>query len=281
MMSVIATTGSGGFAMHRTDLYSVHRQEAGRSRRRRLLALCPLLLIVLMSLACIFQPDLAEKQLRYVVRAPSDTVAVGESVTFTLSKVTYAVTADGEEYNQIESDEDEAAFEWFVEPAEGATCVGGVFIATAAGTYSVGISPGTTDDPALSAQITVVEKPAALEYDNHNSNAVQNNGTPPTFEVTEPATIATIETYHWNNGTGSSETGEISLQAEDGTVYGPWETEGTDGQGGVPNAYWTASPTLELPEGSYTVLDSDPGTWAQNAGTKGQGMVRIYTVPEE
>ncbi len=46
-------------------------------------------------------------------------------------------------------------------------------------------------------------------------------------------------TYHYfNNGTPP---GTIALEASDGTVYGPWPAAGTEGQGGVADAYWTVS----------------------------------------
>ena len=122
--------------------------------------------------------------------------------------------------------------------------------------------------------------PLTPEYDNHNSAAVYNNGTPATLEFDEPIQIDSIQTYHWNDGAGSPQTGQIWIQAEDGTVYGPWDTAGSEGQGGVPNAYWTASPGIELPPGNYTVMDSDPATWSQNSRSQGEGMVRIYTEAE-
>jgi hypothetical protein len=33
---------------------------------------------------------------------------------------------------------------------------------------------------------------------------------------------------------------------------------------------------LTLPAGTYTVLDSDPATWSQNAETGGQGIIWVY-----
>lgn len=119
----------------------------------------------------------------------------------------------------------------------------------------------------------------APNYTNHNVAAVQNGGTPPRLEVKEDVRVTSIETYHWNDGTGTGVTGTISIQGEDGTVYGPFETTGSEGQGGVPNAYWTAEIDIDLPPGTYTVLDSDPGTWAQNGGSGGKGMIRVETEP--
>jgi len=44
------------------------------------------------------------------------------------------------------------------------------------------------------------------------------------------------------------------------------------GQGDVPDAYWVVNPNLVISSGTYTVIDSDPDTWAQNSETNGIGM---------
>lgn len=110
--------------------------------------------------------------------------------------------------------------------------------------------------------------------------AVENGGTEPSFEVPSPHTITAIMTYHWNDGSGSTP-GTISLRAADGTTYGPWQAEGKEGQGGVPNAYWWAYPNEAIPPGTYTVVDSEPNTWAQNEDTGGRGVAWVQGVPAE
>jgi hypothetical protein len=60
-----------------------------------------------------------------------------------------------------------------------------------------------------------------------------------------------------------------------GQVYGPWQAVGSPGQGGVPNAYWVARLRITLPPDTYTVLDSDPSTWARNRGTGGAGFASV------
>lgn len=133
-------------------------------------------------------------------------------------------------------------------------------------------SPTTqpTTNPSRSAAIEEI-------YNNHNVLAVQSGpSSDTTFTLTSPRTISSIQTYHWNNAQGSNTTGTIGLTSKDGTTYGPWSTTGSDGQGGVPNAYWTAQVEQELPAGTYTVVDSDPATWAHNDKNGNQGMVRIY-----
>lgn len=124
------------------------------------------------------------------------------------------------------------------------------------------------------------EAPAATSeapiFDNQNILAVQNGGTSPTFEVAATSVITKIQTYHWNDAVGNGSTGTISLKAADGKVYGPWDTVGLDGQGGVPNAYWAATPNVTVPAGNYTVIDSDPSTWSQNADSGGVGFAIVY-----
>lgn len=100
-----------------------------------------------------------------------------------------------------------------------------------------------------------------------------------TFE--QPAYLTSFMTYHYLNG--GALPGTVALRAADGTMYGPWPTVGTEGQGGVANAYWTASPNTVVPAGTYTVVDSDPGTWSWALDTDGRGVTIIsgFWVPEE
>lgn len=94
-----------------------------------------------------------------------------------------------------------------------------------------------------------------------------------TFTVATPTLITSIFTYHYGSGTP---TGQVGLQASDGTMYGPYQTTGTDGQGGVPNANWNAGPNVVIPAGTYTVWDSEPSTWSTNeqSGFVGFTVVR-------
>jgi hypothetical protein len=109
-------------------------------------------------------------------------------------------------------------------------------------------------------------------FDNGNIYAVQNQPTrSTTFTLSNPTHLTKIMTYHWNDGFGA-QAGTIALRKSTGETYGPWETEGLPGQGGVPSAYWVVEGDLELPAGTYTIVDSDPSTWAQNAGSRGAGI---------
>jgi hypothetical protein len=75
-------------------------------------------------------------------------------------------------------------------------------------------------------------------------------------------------TYHYG---AQKPPGTISLQHDDGTVYGPWQAAGAVGQGGVKNAYWWVQPNVELKAGHYLVIDSDPATWSVEVSTQGAG----------
>ncbi|MRS12834.1 MAG: hypothetical protein EG823_07155 [Actinobacteria bacterium] len=200
-----------------------------------------------------------------------------------------------------------------IEPAEGAKVSSkGIFQASKPGTYVVTMygtlgSASTTvkvtgdeDDVALaedddeSADGTTSEGDVAAADDTsgepvevfgtHSLGAV-NTGNPPNptvFTLEKKTKITSIMTYHWNDGQGSAGGGKIGLVAEGGKKYGPWKlTKTTDGQGGVPNAYWYVEPDdLELPPGTYTVTDTDPATWSWNDETGGMGVVIIYGIPE-
>jgi hypothetical protein len=155
-------------------------------------------------------------------------------------------------------------------------------------------SPGqiwTDEPPVVIERVPVAPPPGPavgalppdLEkiFDNGNVYAVQNAPTrETTFTLKAPMWIAKITNYHWNNGRGAAP-GKIGLRNGAGEIVGPWQTTGRPGQGGVPDAYWVAEPDTVLPAGTYTVLDSDAATWAQNAASDGAGMVTIEGGPAD
>lgn len=103
--------------------------------------------------------------------------------------------------------------------------------------------------------------------------AVDNGGTSPLVKLDKEVFANEIWTYHYNDGKGAP-AGTIKIMAEDGTIYGPWQTERFN------TTYWIARPNQNIPAGSYTIIDSDPATWSQNQETKGKGMTwmnGIYT----
>ncbi len=113
-------------------------------------------------------------------------------------------------------------------------------------------------------------------FDNSNIAAVDNNPIcDPSFTIAEPQMITYIETYHWNYGQGTGMGGMISLEKDDGTIYGPWTVQTDPGMNGVPNAYWKCHPDTVIPAGTYTIIDSDPSTWSQNYESGGCGFSKV------
>ncbi len=113
-------------------------------------------------------------------------------------------------------------------------------------------------------------------FDNGNIYRVYNGGKPPSFTITRPFLLTYIMDYHWNEGKGKVP-GTITLMHQDGTTYGPWKASGSaPGAGGSGwFLYWEFRPNVVLKAGTYTVIDSDPATWAWNEATNGCGMTRI------
>jgi len=133
----------------------------------------------------------------------------------------------------------------------------------------------STSAPDIANSAETVE----VLFDISNPKQVFNGASSPSkFTSKETWKITQIYTYHWNDGQGQEPSGTISLESEDGTLYGPWETIGVDGQGGVAYAYWVAYPDETIPAGTYTVIDSDPGTWSQNNDSDGAGFVTIQGI---
>jgi hypothetical protein len=139
-------------------------------------------------------------------------------------------------------------------------------------------SPGhtTTITPADDYPPPSDSQKGSVIYDNGNISGVYNSPTHPTrFTTNKSYTITLIQNYHWNNSRGNSYTGTIALKGDNGKLYGSWQTSGSPGQGGVPNAYWKCYPNITIPAGTYTVIDSDPSTWSQNSQSNGAGHTRI------
>lgn len=112
-------------------------------------------------------------------------------------------------------------------------------------------------------------------FDNGNTGGVSNGPVQATvFSLQQKATVTKITTYHWNGGRGAAP-GTIGLRSQSGQMYGPWSASGSGGQGGVQNANWHVYPNITLPAGTYTVVVSQPSTWAHNAQSQGRGFARI------
>jgi len=100
---------------------------------------------------------------------------------------------------------------------------------------------------------------AADLFNNTNVDAVLNGGKQPSFQLVDEAHVTQLTTYHWNNQKGAAP-GTITLRAASGQSYGPFQATGTPGAFNAPNVNWVANVNLNLPAGSYTVVDSDPPT---------------------
>ena len=97
---------------------------------------------------------------------------------------------------------------------------------------------------------------------------------PTVFTIDEQRTITKIGTYHYASGESP---GTIGLRDEQGKTYGPWQADGEPGQGGVPNAYWIVqlSPNVDLPAGTYTIIDSSPSTWSYTYESNDCGLATV------
>ncbi len=137
----------------------------------------------------------------------------------------------------------------------------------------------TSEDSAGDAG-QVIPKAEPVQVSNTNNIAgVQNGPTvPTTFTINQPHLVTFIQDYHWNSAQGAAP-GTIALQDQNGVIYGPWPVTTRDGQGGVKNAYWEVWPDAVIPAGTYTIIDSDPATWSQNAESGGRGMGEVRATP--
>lgn len=126
--------------------------------------------------------------------------------------------------------------------------------------------PGNTVRTGIYGEVPGPAPVAKVIFDTSNKYSTKNSPTCSiSFQINQPYFITYIDTYHWNNGKGTTAGGTISLRSLGGTIYGPWAVETTPGQGGVPNVNWIVHPNIVIPAGSYYIIDSDPSTWSQNS----------------
>ena len=117
--------------------------------------------------------------------------------------------------------------------------------------------------------------PDIVVFDTWNTDAVENGPIQPArFSISRAYRVTNIRSYHWNNGQGSPR-GNIGLRHDDGTVFGPWEVSTSAGYAGREHVNWECNPNVSIPAGTYTVVDSDPTTWAHNRKSGGMGMTII------
>ena len=102
------------------------------------------------------------------------------------------------------------------------------------------------------------------------------NGNPPSpteFSITKPLKITNIYTRHrgWK---GIPPPGAvIKLRDSAGKELGSWRVTS-----GNPEE-WVCSPKIQLPAGTYRVIDPDPATWSQNVTSEHKGMTRVEACP--
>lgn len=112
-------------------------------------------------------------------------------------------------------------------------------------------------------------------FDNSIPAPVESVPLKPTrFTLYDSRTITSIKTFHWNGGKGALP-GSIALQGKNKRLIGPWQASAIDDGQGLANAYWEVKPNILLEAGTYTVLDSEPGTWSRNPAKGDMGIVRI------
>lgn len=112
-------------------------------------------------------------------------------------------------------------------------------------------------------------------FENGNIYGVNNGPVSPTqFTLSKATFIIRVENYHYFNK--GKLPGTITLVNSNGKQFGSWQATGTTGQGGVQNAYWVVRPNINLPAGTYTVIDSDPATWSTNTQSANKGFTVVW-----
>ena len=116
--------------------------------------------------------------------------------------------------------------------------------------------------------------------DNENVWGILSGPTSPTtFTFSQPVTLTHLGTYHYHDKNKVVPLGTLGLRDASGKMYGPWKTTGLEGQGGVKDAFWDATPNVVIPAGTYTVVDSDPRTWSYNKQSNYQGFASVRYLP--
>jgi hypothetical protein len=146
---------------------------------------------------------------------------------------------------------------------------------TATSTQTTSATPTYTCGP-LSAERKL--------FDNWNDGVVSGGGSAPTFSTDgSPFCLIAIEDYHYNNHAGSAP-GSIGLTASTPSTsgsLGPFPAVGS-GVGAAANEDWTATPpsgAIEILDGTYRCMDSDPATWSEDAESNGLGFCDVEVVP--
>ena len=108
-------------------------------------------------------------------------------------------------------------------------------------------------------------------FNSYNNCATLNGAKPALVVLAKPALINQVADYHFNNGV-AVKPGTIGLMASNGHVFGPYRATQQAGT-------WdwiTATINVTVPAGTYSVVDSSPATWSQNAFSGGRGFTRVF-----
>jgi hypothetical protein len=138
---------------------------------------------------------------------------------------------------------------------------------------STSAGPAVSHYTCQSAQIQL--------FNNWNTGGVLDGGRPPTFSTNGNVyCLASIDTYHWNNGTGATP-GSDALMSASAVTLGPFKATGTSATGGPGvSVNWSAGPPPTgqpvLIDGTYTCEDSSPQTWSQNSASAGKGFCKVF-----
>ena len=131
---------------------------------------------------------------------------------------------------------------------------------------------------AVSCIAVAVQASEATEvlWTNNNPNSVHNETKDyyVMLDLDKECVVTSIMTYHYFNG--GALPGTITLFAESGEQWGPFQAQGVDGQGDVKNAYWVADVgEIRLSPGRYAIADSDQSTWSSNEASEYYGIAEL------
>jgi hypothetical protein len=109
-------------------------------------------------------------------------------------------------------------------------------------------------------------------FDNWDVDPMSNPPSETSFTLTKSSVIVNIYNLH---RVGATLPGEgIKLRNSAGAEFGPFLPIHP---GGENNSTWEWSPCIQIPAGTYTVIDPDPATWSQSASHHGKSMIQGYT----
>jgi len=147
-------------------------------------------------------------------------------------------------------------------------CVGFSRILCGGTTPSTPADRNGSDDSGM--KTNKLGKESVIFY-NGNIGGVSSGGRSPRFSIDRPVWITNMFTYHYGY---RGVPGNIRIVNATGAEIGIWHAQGRSGSP-QPSFYWEVTPEVVLQPGTYLVETSNPGSWSQNAGSGGNGMLEI------